>query len=367
MALVFLFAVSLLAQTAPAAFRVTSYGADLSGKADSRSAFQAAIDAARRAGGGRVEIAPGEYRLSGGLRIAEATDIELAGAGALLRLDRASASAEMPVIQVERSRSITLRGFTLDANAYEQRPKPGKAIQFRFSEDALVEDVVIRRPYVGLSFRQGCARVTARRVTVTDYQEDGFDAGGDADEVDGGSAHGISFLRCVARDAPRCPRDGNAFEIEDGAREVRIENALVESVAGNGIALRNHQSKQIVNRSAEVLVAGAKLTKIGGPYAIWGRSAPRALARVNSFHQMTIRDTEAEGVAAFWGPIRGLRIESSRLGALWVGFRDDSGEAREEDAVDAAALTSVRAGVMRLNVRHATIISPEQFQISPAQ
>jgi hypothetical protein len=273
--------------------------------------WQAALDA-----GGRVVLPPGVHRLERGLVIRR-DGVELTGPGATLLLAGGAARRDEPVILVERARGVTLRGFTLDANAWNQPARrPGKAIQFRFAEDALVEDVTILRPYVGLSFRQGCRRAIARRVTVVDYQEDAFDAGGDADEVDGGTTHEITFDRVVARDAPRAARDGNGFEIEDGAHGVRLLGVRVENVAGNGIGLRNHQSKPLQNHTARITVERAILRRLGGAHALFATAAPEAMSAHNTMADIRLIGIEADGDATFTGPLRHLTLEGGRFRAV---------------------------------------------------
>src|SRR5262249_7536764 len=49
----------------------------------------------------------------------------------------------------------------------------------------------------------------------------------------GGKCRRITFADLVSRDAPRDAWDGNAFEIEDGAEDILIQDALVENVAAN--------------------------------------------------------------------------------------------------------------------------------------
>src|SRR5262249_28080050 len=153
----------------------------------------------------------------------------------------------------------------------QARAKNSKAVVLKFVQDSVVEDVLITRPYVGLSIRRS-DRVQARRVTVTDYQEDGFDAGGDADDTPGGKCWRIRVSDVVARDATRCAWDGNALEIEDGAQDILIHDSLVENVAGNGAGLRNHKSQD--NHSRGVELRNVTFRKITG-LALFGRAAPR--------------------------------------------------------------------------------------------
>jgi polygalacturonase len=71
-----------------ATFEAFSSGARGDGKNDETAAIQSAIDAAWRAGGGRVEIAPGEH-LTGALRLRTRVDLHLAGGASLVFSDDA--------------------------------------------------------------------------------------------------------------------------------------------------------------------------------------------------------------------------------------------------------------------------------------
>src|SRR5262245_3275592 len=229
-----------LASVAQAAvFDAAEFGAVADGVTDSTPGIQAAVDAAVKAGGGTVLLpsAKDPYLVRRTITV-NGGGVEVSGQGArLLLADGAIDGQVAPVILFAGTESkalhrVALRGLTVDANYFNQaRAKNSKAVVLKFVEDSVVEDVLITRPYVGLSIRRS-DRVSARRVTVTDYQEDGFDAGGDADETPGGKCHRITFADVVARDAPRCAWDGNAFEIEDGAEDILIQDALVENVRG---------------------------------------------------------------------------------------------------------------------------------------
>src|SRR5215831_10255803 len=241
-------------------FNAANFGAVADGATDSTPGIQAAIHAAEKAGGGTVVLpaAPAPYLIRDTLSI-HGNNIEISGRGATIRLaDGAINGKTKYLICVEGTENaplhnVVLRGLTVDANYFNQvGARNAKAVVFLYTEQALVEDVVIAHPYVGLSFRRGSNAAVARRVTVTDYQEDGFDAGGDADEVSGGTVHGVTFVDVTARDATRCAPDGNAFEIEDGAQGVLIQDSLVDNVAGNGAGLRNHVHPELDDHSRDV-------------------------------------------------------------------------------------------------------------------
>ena len=126
------------------------------------------------------------YRITRSLRIT-AGSITLYGKGATVLLaDHVPIGDQDPVILAEGSadsplRDVRVEGLIVDANFFTQSPniRP-RGIEFRYVVGARVSDVTIARAYVGLDFGRGCVDAEARRVTVTDYAEDGFDAGGGA-------------------------------------------------------------------------------------------------------------------------------------------------------------------------------------------
>jgi hypothetical protein len=351
---------------------VTRFGAVADGVTDDTAAIQAAIDQAASDGGGRVRfpVAAGAYLVRDTLRITT-SGIELEGAGARLLLADGAISgrvAEVLLVSGEEGRpirDIAIRGLTIDANYFNQLGARGsKAVVFRFAEDSRIEDVAITRPYVGLSLRRS-VRVNARRVTVTDYQEDAFDAGGDADLASGGLARGISFIDVEARDAPRAAPDGNAFEIEDGVEGVLILDALVASVAGNGVGMRNHATGGNVNRSSDVELRNVRFEAIGGDYAVFAAARPPDEGALNSYRRIRLLDVTAAAPVAFWGPLRNVELRGGRYSDIQVGFDSAGGPALVDNAVvdlraedlDARAvrINGASGGVTLFGVRAATV------------
>ncbi|HKA00643.1 MAG TPA: glycosyl hydrolase family 28-related protein [Candidatus Solibacter sp.] len=334
-------------------FNVAEFGAAADGVTDSTPGIQAAVDAAVKAGGGTVLVpsAKSPYLVRRTITI-NGSGVEVSGRGArLLLADGAINGQVAPVILFTGTAAsplhgVALRGLTVDANYFNQaRAKNSKAVVMKFVEDSVVEDVLITRPYVGLSIRRS-DRVSARRVTVTDYQEDGFDAGGDADEIPGGKCRRITFTDVVARDAPRDAWDGNAFEIEDGAEDILIQDALVENVAGNGAGLRNHKSQD--NHSRGVELRNVTFRKITG-FALFGRAAPRENSGTNSYREIRLVNLTADAPVLLWGPIDKLEIVGGRYTTLHLGFESPTGAATIPNALSDATIKDVEAENIRVN------------------
>jgi hypothetical protein len=336
-----------------AVFNAAEFGAAADGVTDSTPGIQAAVDAAVKAGGGTVMLPASKnpYLVRRTITI-NGSGVELSGRGARLLLAGGAINGQaVPVILFAGTGAkplsgVALRGLTVDANYFNQsRARNSKAVVLKFVEDSVVEDVLITRPYVGLSIRRS-DRVSARRVTVTDYQEDGFDAGGDADETPGGKCRRITFADVVARDAPRCAWDGNAFEIEDGAEDILIQDALVENVAGNGAGLRNHKSPD--NHSRGVELRNVRFRKIAG-FALFARAAPREDSATNSYREIRLVNLTSEAPVLLWGPIDKLEIVGGRYTSLHLGFESLTGAATIPNALSDVTIKDVEAGSIRIN------------------
>src|SRR5262245_5764958 len=356
-------AIALSSTTGFAAdFAVTRYGAVADGVSDSTPGIQAAIDAAARAGGGRVVFPPATapYLVRDSIRVSS-SDIEIQGAGARILLAAGAFNGRIAeVLRVAGTEErpigrVVVRGLTIDANYFDQVGARGsKAVVFRFVEHSRIEDVAITRAYVGLSLRRSVG-MEARRVTVTDYQEDGFDAGGDADLVSGGITRGTSFVDVVARDAPRAAVDGNAFEIEDGVDGVLIQDAVVENVAGSGVGLRNHDTGDHINHSSDVELRNVTLRKVGGAFAVFASARPTAERAVNSYRRVRLINVVAESAVAFWGPLQGIELTGGRYASIYLGFNSGAAAATSANALAEATLTSLDAAVIRINGGSGTV------------
>jgi hypothetical protein len=332
-----------------ATFDVTRFGAVPDGSTDSAPAIQRALDAAAAEGGGTVLLppAPLPYLLRDGLRITS-SNIRLAGQGAKLQVaGGAFNGAPRPAIHILGSvdrpiAAVHLSGFSLDANYYSLRDsKDSKGIVVQLAQDVTVEDVSVTRAYVGVSVRR-CQRVQVRRVTVTDYAEDAFDAGGDGDTVDNGKSFDILFDEVVARDAPRAAADGNGFEIEDGATRVRVLNSLVENVAGNGAGLRNHLKGEGQNHTSSIEFRNVIFRNTRGAYAIFCAAPPPSIQDRNSYSHVRLINLQAEAPSAFWGPINGLSIEGGTYNLILLGLQQSDGQPSTDNALRSAKLSSVR-------------------------
>ena len=340
--------------TGPRELDVTDFGAVADGITDCTQAIQSALDEAATAGA-RVVVPPAEapYIISSTLRI-RASDIELVGEGATILFADHSAGDDEPTVILASGkenkliRNVVIRGLTVDANFYAQEgAERPRGIEFRFVEGARVTDVTIHRAFVGLDFGRGCVNGGARRVTLTDFAEDGFDASGDANEFSGAKTRDIRFIDVVARDAPRS--EGNAFEIEDGVEDVLVEDSLVENVAGNGFGLRNHWVAGKQDHSRNVELRNVVIRGVGGEFAIYGHSAPRETFPNNSYREINLTEVTAESPVSFYGPIEGLEISGGSFGGIFLGFQAPQDDPAVDKAVASARLEGLQAERIRIN------------------
>jgi len=261
-ALLMIAVVAWAAATHAKEFNVKGFGAVPDGKTDCTGAIQQAIDRAGEAGGGRVVIpgADSPYLVTNTLTV-RTSNIELCGDGATLRLaDNAVTGSGTHVLRITGPRDkviakIKVRGLTIDANFWRQ----GEALEKRWRPRGLVaehvreltlERVHVKRAWVSLAFSAGTEDCQAVDCTVSQWHNDGFDAGN--------GARNIRFIRCRAYNAMSDRRGGlpgrrdGAWEIEDGVQQITLIDCVVEGTDGEGFTLRSHDTKS-VNRDVRFI------------------------------------------------------------------------------------------------------------------
>lgn len=158
-------------------FSVRDLGAKGDGTSDDTASLQAAIDAARKAGGGIVEIPAGVY-LSGPLQLTNKLNLHLA-AGAMLTmlpLDRYPGGTQRgeDFLSGSNLHDLALTGAgTIDGQGgpwwpFAKTPGARRPRMFKLSgcECVLVEGVTLKNsPMFHIAF-SGCSNVTVRGVTI---------------------------------------------------------------------------------------------------------------------------------------------------------------------------------------------------------
>jgi len=237
-------------------FNVREFGAVADGQTDCAGAIQQALDAAGKAGGGRVVIpaADAPYLVKKTVAV-RASNIELVADGATLLLaDNAVTGSSSHVLQVAGTKegkivNVTVRGLAVDGNywnqagAVEKKWRP-RGVSVTYARNVLLDRVSVKRAWVSLAFSAGAADGEARDCVVTQWHNDAFDA------ADG--AQRIQFVRCKAQNARNeksgglpGSRDGG-WEIEDGAQEVTLTDCVVENTDATAFKVRSHDTPTVL-------------------------------------------------------------------------------------------------------------------------
>lgn len=246
----------------PATFRfdVGDHGATGDGVTDDHPAIQAALDAARAAGGGIVELPPGIYGLGGGrLQVPARTCLRGAGRRAtVIRLlagwagaagrDRYDGYSVIEGYPGDRLVGITLSSFTIDANESANRraiSASGHRLHSGLVDLRRVEDLT----YGGLEtinpYTYGLAAWDCSDVVV-DGCRTSISTSGVYDQLDGLHLAGASRVMVTSNliDQGSGGTDGDdAIAIGDGssgARDVVVAGNIVRGGAnGAGITVWN--------------------------------------------------------------------------------------------------------------------------------
>ncbi len=324
--------------------RVTDTGAVADGKTDCLGAIRKAIARVVDAGGGTVVFpaAKQPYLVSGTIVI-RSDNVTLSGPKATIKLADGAANgtkeargtdsqvhvvlvagtAKRPVVGVQ------IQGLTIDANIYQQQDYYNpRAIVIEHGTRIGVRNVKILRPFVGLDIGAGSSDCEVRGCVIEDWLEDGFDASGDADKGSGAITTNIRFVDCHARGAPNST--GNAWEIEDGVRHIRVIDCSVTDVPkGNAFGIRNHWKAGPVDISRDIQLRRVRIEKVGGKYGIYSHSAPRDRFPHNRVTDVSLYDVDCLAPVMFSGPMESVRIVGGRYGVIHLGWEYGSKSSRD--------------------------------------
>lgn len=314
---------------------VTDCGAVADGVTDCLPAIQQALKQVRATGGGVVFFPASDkpYLVRGTIQVRGSGTV-LSGTGATIKLadgvangtrQQRTTESQVHVIHIagtprEPVRKVQLLGLAIDANIYQQADYYNpRAVVTEYVSQILVQDVRIVRAFVGLDFGAGSTHCEARDCVIEDWTEDAFDASGDADKGSGAVTTHITFLRCHARHAPNST--GNAWEIEDGVRHIRVQDCSVSDVPrGNAFGIRNHWAAGPVDVSRDIELRRVQITAVGGKYGIYSHSAPRDQFPRNRLVDVRLYDVHCEAPVLFYGPLERVEIDGGQFGTLHFGW-----------------------------------------------
>ncbi len=347
--------------------RVTDLGAVADGRTDCLASIQRAIDAVSATGG--VVRFPGSEQpyVVGGTIVVRSDNVQLLGDEATVKLADGAANgtrngrtteSQVHVLRVtgdhnRQIRNVRVEGLTIDANIYKQNEYYNpRAIVVEHADNALIKDVKIVRAFVGLDFGAGCSNCEARGCVIEDWTEDAFDASGDADKGSGAITTNIRFFNCHARGAPNST--GNAWEIEDGVRHVRVVDCSVRNVPrGNAFGIRNHWTAGPIDVSRDIELRRVRITNVGGKYGIYSHSAPRDRFPTNRLTDVRLIDVVCPAPVLFYGPLENVEIIGGHFGVIHLGYEYGEKNRAEPGALQPLKDTTVR--ISNTQARHINI------------
>jgi len=338
------------------------------GKNDCLEPIQKAIDSVANAGGGIVRFPKSDWPyLVSGTIVVRSSKVELSGAGATIKLADGAASAtrnerstssQVHVIRVtghpnQAIENVSIQGLTIDANIYQQKDYYNpRAIVVEHADNVLVKDVNIVRTFVGLDFGAGSSNCEAHDCVIEDWTEDAFDASGDADKGSGAITTHIRFVNCHARGAPNST--GNAWEIEDGVRHVRVVDCSVRDVPrGNAFGIRNHWTAGPIDVSRDIELRRVTITNVGGKYGIYSHSAPHDRFPTNRLTDVRLVDVVCPAPVLFYGPLENVEIAGGRFGVIHLGY--DYGEKNRPEPGEPQPLDDTTVRISNTQARHINI------------
>lgn len=208
--------------------------------------------------------------------------------------------------------NIRIKDIYINANYLNQ---PGsynpRAIDVDHATQVTLEHLMITDVFVGLTFGLGVRDSLARHVLITRWVDDAFNASGDG--ITGGCSD-IAFQYCSAISSLNDIDGGipgtrnNAWEIEDGAKNITLEDCEVSFAGGNGFAVRNHYADGDIVVTGPVTFNRCRVYKVAanGFYVTGG--GPR-----NRIIDITLNECEVQSASRFDKGIESLIINSSEF------------------------------------------------------
>ncbi|MAE62703.1 MAG: hypothetical protein CMJ18_00400 [Phycisphaeraceae bacterium] len=342
-ALLILSLVSMSAAKDMPRFDVTQYGAKADGTTDCTPAIREAVEAATRAGGGVIRFPPAEapYLISDSIEL-RADNLHVRGEGATVFLKdgsavgRTSADKLLHIVRIygtadDPAQNVSVAGLTIDANYWGQTNAEAawqasakiagttRGVYVEHARNVLIDQVEIRRSFVGMTFGLGAHDCEARDVRVTEFHHDGF--GVTPKRVDRG-ASGITFLRCVAADAPHGKHGGHpgtrvkGWEIEEGAQDVKVIDCAVRDTGAHGFFVRPHWSRKHRFETKNIQLIRCRVENAGVyAFMVKGFNHQQRVANV----KLIDCHTDTGNIQIMMGP-ENVLVSGGHYGSMTIGF-----------------------------------------------
>jgi len=317
-----------------AKFNVQEYGAVGDGVHDDTQAILAAINAARSGGTVVFPKTRSHYLISKTIRV-NRDRVKLYGPGATLKLKANSGRIHMIEVSGDGPTAsivehVTIEGLSLDGN-YRQQPQQRsggmpRGVWVENAHRVTLKDLTIRDVYCGVSFAKNSRSCDAVGITVTDWDHDAF--GASAWGQNGGCTD-IRFIRCKAVDTSRCVK---AWEIEEGAQRVYLEDCRVENLGGTGTGFNvRHHAYRWPLLVDDVTFVRCKVANISGAGFLITTVPGESIRPAIRTRNVRLIDCQSDAPVTIACGVEDVQIRAGRFDAtVALGFDAKSGAAADE-------------------------------------
>ena len=326
-------------------FLVTDYGAVADGTTDCSPAIAAAIEAASAAGGGTVVLPAADkpYVITDTIHL-RADNLQFTAAGATVYLKDSSATGRtthddmLHVVWIHGTperpvENVQLDGLSIDANFWGQTGNLGswqgsskvagttRGVKIEHARHVKIDNVAIRRPFVGMTFGLGAHHCHASDITVTQFHHDAF--GVTPGYVTAGASH-ITYERCTAADSMNGAKGGlpgtriKGWEIEEGAQNIKLIDCTVRNTSANGFYIRPHAAhRNFETKNVELI--RCRVENAGGlAFNIQGATADQPVSNI----RLIDCSTDTGGLAVQMNPDQ-IIVQGGHFGHASIGYYAD--------------------------------------------
>ncbi len=351
----------------PADYNVRDFGAVGDGITDDLPALRSALAKASEAGAGRIVFPPTDkfYLISDTLNV-RSDRMHLYGPGATIKLK--DDSGRMDTIRVGEAvegvrsgpalpvvENVKIEGFVIDGN-YRRQPQDRRGGHPRGvwcgnAHNVMLKDLTIVDTYSGVTFGPGSRDCVAVDVTVTNWDHDAFGASGRG--IDG-SCTDIRFIRCRAIDTPRCVK---AWEIEEGAARVLLEDCLVENLGGTGTGyyVRHHEYRWPLNVTDVTFVRCKARNLTGAGFIVTTTPGTRVRAVKPNLRTRSVQlvDCETDAPVRISCGVENVVLQGGSFeDVVAVGVGDAPPSERDSRLpVRSVTIRNARVGQMKINAK----------------